>query len=286
MSTPRSLRHASPWFVAVGSFGLCRIRYRSILLTALTLSLLIASVVTFVNDKVYDVHDALTHSVDISSDEFSTMVDEALTFRTEEALKTFIETLGSMSFSFHGPVTRNNIVLVYILRIAPYAFFLAGFELLLLFITFTYFLVFFLSPSASEIEAILRLPSAVVNLFLLLLWAFLRSMVWIPFIGPLVALYLLPHFSLAPVLLLRGGYSVSGALRHSIHRTQGQWFSAVLSFLLLVFICFFLFSFTVVMASIPTIFSAKIGYLVFLVGVQSIVAYVSAFVLVYSELNI
>jgi hypothetical protein len=285
MASPRLLRGASPWFIAQGSFGLVKIRYRSILLSALTFSLLIAMVVTFVDERIHTIEDALVTEVGISSEDFSTRVEQGLVFSDEASARAFFEQLSKLGFPYHGSATTVTMIPVYVLRVAPYALSLALFELCILGLAFTYYLVFFLSPSASEIEAILRLPSACVRMLGLCVWAFLRSMIWIPFIGPLVALYLVPRFALAPVFVLSGRSDILASVTLSIHRTQGMWVRTVLSILLWFFLALILLWSVVVLASIPTVFSPKIGYLVFLVGIQCIVAYTSAFVLVFTEIT-
>lgn len=285
MASPRLLSGASPWFIASGSFRLLRIRYRSILLSALTFSLLIAMVVTFVDERIHTIEDALIAEVGISSEEFSTALEQGVVFSDEVSARAFFQKLSSLGFPYHGSATTVTMIPVYVLRIAPYALFLALFELCILGVSFTYYLVFFLSPSASEIDAMLRLPSACVRMFGLFFWALLRSMIWIPFIGPLVALYLVPRFAVAPVLVLSGRSRIIESISTSVHRTEGMWLHAVLSLLVWFFLSLILLWCVVVLAGIPTVLSPKIGYLVFLVGVQCIVAYGAAYLLVFSELT-
>lgn len=285
MPPSRSVRGASPWFIASGSFGLCKIRYRSILLSALTFSLLIATVVTFVDERIHDIEDALIEEVGITSEEFSTRVEQGFVFSDEASASAFFEQLSILGFPYHGSATTVTILPVYVLRIAPYALFLALFELFILSIAFTYYLVFFLSPSASEIDTIRRLPLAYVRMLGLSIWGFLRSMIWIPFIGPLVALYLVPHFALAPVLVLSDRATILSSLSMSIGRTHGMWLRTLLSILLWFFLALALLWCVVILASIPTVFYPKVGYLIFLIGVQCITAYSSAYLLVYTELT-
>lgn len=285
MSSSRKTHGVSVLLFVRGAFGLCMIRYRSIIVSALTIALLIATIVTFVDSRIQRIEDGLTSAVGMTSEEFSSRLEQELVFDEEAHAEAFFVRLSSLGFPYHGTVTADSIIPVFILRIAPYALFLALAEVFILSLAFTYFLLFFLSPSASEMDALKKLPASYCRLFGLTLWMFIRSMVWIPFIGPVIAIYLCPRFILAPVLVLSGRAKVFVSVTESIHSTYGGWLRMCIAIFLWLTLCILAFWFMAIFVSIPTVFFPKIGYLLFLIGLQLIIAYSSAYVLVLSELS-
>lgn len=60
-------------------------------------------------------------------------------------------------------------------------------------------------------------------LFLLGLWIALRSFVWIPFIGIIIAIFLAPRFILAPIYMLEQGKGVMESASLSYAKTSSSW---------------------------------------------------------------
>ena len=54
-------------------------------------------------------------------------------------------------------------------------------------------------------------------------WIGIRSFLWIPFIGMIFGIVLMPRFLLAPVLLLKDGRGVMESVSLSYARTRGYW---------------------------------------------------------------
>ncbi len=55
------------------------------------------------------------------------------------------------------------------------------------------------------------------------LWAFIRSFVWIPFLGWIVAIVIAPRFVASPLIFLAEGKGVMGSVSSSYARTRGYW---------------------------------------------------------------
>jgi hypothetical protein len=60
-------------------------------------------------------------------------------------------------------------------------------------------------------------------LFLLSIWIALRSFIWIPIIGFIIAIFLFPRFILAPIFLLEQGKGVMESAKMSYEKTKNDW---------------------------------------------------------------
>ncbi|MDD5469347.1 MAG: hypothetical protein PHO92_00905 [Candidatus Peribacteraceae bacterium] len=86
-----------------------------------------------------------------------------------------------------------------------------------------YFLLIALNEKATFQEALGRVPSLIIPLLLLSLWIFMRTFVWIPFIGIITGIILGPRFVLSPVLLVRDHKGVLESAKLSYAKTGGFW---------------------------------------------------------------
>lgn len=75
------------------------------------------------------------------------------------------------------------------------------------------------SANAAASRSAKVLPS----LFLLNVWSFIRSFVWIPILGLIPAVILTPRFVAAPIILLAEGKGVNASVSDSYRRTRGYW---------------------------------------------------------------
>lgn len=67
-----------------------------------------------------------------------------------------------------------------------------------------------------------------IPLVLLWLWLVLRSFVWIPFIGWVIGIVLIPRFVASPIYLLEHNKGVTESVRESMRVTTGAWLRIVL----------------------------------------------------------
>ncbi|MDD4319068.1 MAG: hypothetical protein PHW10_01960 [Candidatus Peribacteraceae bacterium] len=72
-------------------------------------------------------------------------------------------------------------------------------------------------------DALSRLTGLLLPLVGLGLWLIVRTFVWIPVLGIVLAIILGPRFLLAPLLLVKEGKGVFASMRESYARTQGYW---------------------------------------------------------------
>lgn len=146
-----------------------------------------------------------------------------------------------------------------------------------------YYLVVAVENPRSLGTAIQRSAKVLFPLIGLGVWISIRSFIWIPLVGLLIALLIMPRFVPAPVLLLREEKGFLHAARESYTRTKGHWwkimgniFAALLSSLL-AFIALNVTLYTVSRGYLPAL---SLGGSV--IG-QLVTAYLSFFVVALSE---
>ena len=86
-----------------------------------------------------------------------------------------------------------------------------------------YFLLIALDGKLTFQAALARTPGLIIPLFLLSLWIMIRSFIWIPIIGIILAIILGPRFVCAPVLLARDHKGVLQSASMSYAKTSGYW---------------------------------------------------------------
>lgn len=86
-----------------------------------------------------------------------------------------------------------------------------------------YFLLLALNDKLTFQAALAQTPGLVIPLFLLSLWIMLRTFIWIPVLGIILAVILGPRFVLAPLLLVRDHKGVFESASESYAKTSGYW---------------------------------------------------------------
>ncbi|MFH1444074.1 MAG: hypothetical protein ABIG34_01640 [Candidatus Peregrinibacteria bacterium] len=86
-----------------------------------------------------------------------------------------------------------------------------------------YFLLISLDDKLTFQAALARTPKLIIPLFLLSLWVMIRSFVWIPVLGIIIAIILGPRFVCAPLLLARDHKGVFESASISYAKTRGYW---------------------------------------------------------------
>ncbi|HLD32602.1 MAG TPA: hypothetical protein VJB10_03375 [Candidatus Peribacteraceae bacterium] len=72
-------------------------------------------------------------------------------------------------------------------------------------------------------EALRQTINKIISLIALSIWIGVRSFAWVPFIGVVFGIVLMPRFVPAPVLLLRDGKGIFESASMSYARTSGYW---------------------------------------------------------------
>ncbi len=86
-----------------------------------------------------------------------------------------------------------------------------------------YFLLIALNDKLTFQAALTKTPGLIIPLFLLSLWIMIRSFIWIPLLGIILAIILGPRFVCAPVLLVRDRKGVLESASMSYAKTSGYW---------------------------------------------------------------
>jgi len=86
-----------------------------------------------------------------------------------------------------------------------------------------YFLLLALSPTQDAMVVLKKTPKLFFPLLGLWIWMFLRSFVWIPFLGLIPALILGPRFMAAPIILVKEKKGIMESVSLSLARTKGYW---------------------------------------------------------------
>lgn len=90
-------------------------------------------------------------------------------------------------------------------------------------ISSVYYLVLATDKLCSTAAAMKRSLQVLVPLIGLGIWISIRSFIWVPFVGFIVAIVLMPRFLPAPVLLLQGEKGIMNIVSQSYVRTRGYW---------------------------------------------------------------
>ena len=172
----------------------------------------------------------------------------------------------------------------YVWAIGPIVAFQLFIEMAVLFSAATFFLLLFSRGSISPYDAARLLPVYTVRMLVLGLWMFVRSYIWIPFIGLPLSLYFMPRLALAPVIVASGEAGVFESCRLSMRSTSGHWMGMFLKFILVVIAAFLLW-WPMLIASIGvSLFILKIGYLLFLMSAIVVVAFQCAALVVVAAM--
>lgn len=117
---------------------------------------------------------------------------------------------------------------------------LAFMTMLILFISHLaaiYFYLLTLEKNKDIGTLLKKLPSQILPLLGLWLWIFLRTFIWIPFIGILIAIILGPRFICAPVYLIQEKKGIFESARISYSATKGYW-GKIVGNIVVLMICF------------------------------------------------
>ncbi len=87
----------------------------------------------------------------------------------------------------------------------------------------SFFLVIAVRRMKDPMKAAQATAGSLVPLIGLWLWLFLRSFLWIPFLGVIIAIIVGPRFVLSPLYLLEEHRGVLDSATKSYHHTRGRW---------------------------------------------------------------
>lgn len=194
------------------------------LIGALSFALLSAVIAAAIGQKVGRIEDQITLSAGVTREQLQRAVDHRVTVFTETDASVLMERFrsGTPPLSEGGTLTEDSAVFAFIAGIGPWLLLSLLLHGTVLFIGCVFFLLLAAGGTQSPYDIAARLPGMIPAMFGLSLWLFFRSLLWIPFLGWLLALYLFPRLALAPALLAGGKAGIRSTLRESMRRTKGR----------------------------------------------------------------
>jgi hypothetical protein len=106
------------------------------------------------------------------------------------------------------------------------------------------------------------------------LWIFLRSFVWIPFVGIIIAIFLWPRFTLSPIIMMREKLGVFDSVRASYKRTEGLWGKIVGNMIVAGVLVWVV---AVVLSIVFSIISREVGFFLNAIVMQGMIAFLVIF---------
>lgn len=252
-------------------------RKKSVIAVAIvSFSMAIAVGSTAMQLRVRVIEQELMTTFSLTDDAFTKALEAQLAEIAEMDFPEFIRITG---FSVRDgrttqpPDEKYRVAVAYLMRTTPLVLARMLFGMLIMFIAVTYFLLLFTRGRESGFDAARRLPVFFVRMSGLAIWMLVRSFLWIPFVGPFIAIYMLPRLSLAPVYLASGEARIRESVRLSMKRSAGLWlplfvrllFISVSSLLMLWLLLFIIVG--------VALFSMKIGYILLLLVLFGVIAY-------------
>ena len=175
------------------------------------------------------------------------------------------------------PLTQHNASLYYFVYASPFLLAMICIGIVVSCVSFLFFLLLALQEGRGAYEVAQGLPGKIFPMTGLFLWLVVRSFVWIPFVGPVIALLLLPRFWLSPVLLLSGREGVFGSVRSSFTRTKGYWSLLMGRFLGLIAFLLFALWLSLGVVDLVASFLPKLGLLALFLILELAVAFAATF---------
>lgn len=267
--------------LVLGALRLCRRLWLGILIAAVSFAMILAAVSGFSERRIAQIEDRMAAHLKMSDEEFQAETERQVRELGTLDAVTFVESLqrhGSGALAGKAPLpAKNELGIAYIAQVGPYVFLLLAVNLFVGFAAFIYFLLFFTRITKSPYETIPTLLRNILPMSFAWFWALVRSYIWIPLIGPFLALYMTPRLAPAFVYIASGEAGVFEGFHLSIKRTKGHWFGAALGLLVICIVTFALVLWpAMVVAAIASLFSLKIGFVLWLIGAMLAIAFFSA----------
>lgn len=282
-SKPASRAPLSELFLGV--YTLLSQKKYPIFVATISFAMLLAAGSAAVQFHVAYIEDKLMTQYSLDSEALRIRLDADLQAISVMDAREFMESSG---IRFGGPELQSAptgehvLGLAYMLQMAPVILLQLLFDITTMFVAAVFFLILFSQGSKSAYEAAQRLPKIIFPMCAQLFWILVRSFLWIPIVGPIIAMYMLPRLCLAPVILASGEAGIVQSARLSMKRTSRHWFSLVLRLVLIAIVaCLILWPMLVLVVGV-TLLSYKLGYLLLLCCTVFIIAFLSAALTVLS----
>ncbi len=259
---------------------------KSLILGILCFTMLCAVVSATVNRKIAIIEDRISASASLSWQE--------LRLKVNDRLKTFDQNDTQIVMSGFGIGTStvtidelsgssDTAALAFVAAAAPWILISFASMLIVYFVASVFFLHRAAHPLLSDSDLLLMLPLLILKMLGLLLWYFIRSLLWFPLIGPLLALFMTPRLLLAPAILARKKSGIFLSVRESMKATKGRWFFVAGSLLLIFLTSIAMLWFGVVIVALIALFSTKLSFFLWLFLTMSLCALQMFFLMALSK---
>ncbi len=245
-------------------------------IATLSFAMLIAVGSAAVQFQVVRIEDGMMSEFRVDREKLRTTVDADLVAIGEMDVGEFIEASGIRFGSGNVasvPSGEHAFGLAYVRRVSPLVAAQMAFNLIVLFVAAVFFFLLFTGGSQSAYEAARRLPRMTLRMCALAVWLVVRSLLWIPLVGPFIALYMLPRLSLAPVFFAGGEAGVFQSIHLSLKRTSGRWLMTVIRLILIVVTALLILWPMLVLVVGVALLSVKVGYILLLLAFIFWIAY-------------
>ena len=250
-------------------------------IAVLCFAMLSAVATTFIGQEVSELEERITSSAGISSEQLQKDIDARLQIFNEEDALLLVRHITA------DPEQRqflsNDHAFAFIVNVAPWVFLSFLLNTIILFIACVFFLLLAGGSVVSGYQAASQLPIMLLKMLFLMFWFFVRSFLWIPFLGPPIALLMIPRLILAPAILANGTMGVLASTSESLRRTKHRWFQVLFSLLGLVLSSAAFLFLAMMIVSIVTLLSLKLGFLLWLLLLLGTVSFQMFFLMILSE---
>lgn len=266
--------------IVVGAVRLMQHNAKAIGISVACFTMLSGAASAYTSRGIDAVEQTLAVHFGMTRDDFETTMQQEINRMNALDLQAFVREIrnraGEPTIASGVTIPGDQLGMVYIARVGPKLLMLVAIDCLAFFVAYVFFLIVFTRGNISPYEAAAQLPMQVLSQILLACYALIRSLIWIPAIGFLIAMYYVPRLSLAPVVMASGESGATESLRMSLARTKGAWFTVATSLMgILLIIALMLWPALVVVASV-SLFSFKLSFIVWLASLYALLAFFAA----------
>ena len=254
-----------------------------VLVGALSFALLAAVVAATMQTLVQVTETRIGSANGMSWEELQDAVDSKLKTLTEADALRVAARFRDMPET--GEIVKpDDAAIAFIAAIGPWLLLSFFVDLLIFWLACVYFLLTATGGLQTGYESLQRLPGMFFPMIGLTIWFSVRTLIWLPFIGLLIAAYLGPRFILSPVILASGEAGVFHSLHESLRRTSGRWAVIALNLLALVALCIAIWWIGLILIAVLSLFSLKLGLFVWLFLVMCTAAFCMFFLTMLTAL--
>ncbi len=252
--------------VVLRTWSLIVMKWQGVVIGALFFAMLSAIVAASVDLKVQAIEDRIAADAGMTWEQLHDAVNVSLSTLDQTGMRVLLE---RMKTGKNAPASAEKNVAdsasdSFIIGVGPWILLSFAVNAFIVFVALTFFLMVATGGIETPFDTARRLPGMVLPMCGLAVIFFFRSLVWIPFVGFFIALYLVPRFIFAPVMYASGETTFFKSFHESFLRTSGRWLFMALSLIGLCFLSLFFMWFGLMFVAATTLFSLKLGLFLWL----------------------